>query len=302
MKPAENTTVAEQQVIAVQGDVHYYSKALPNTRMAAGLYDMSAVRVGNEILPGFTPVAVTNDEPLDIDTTIADILKEFQDFFDRRPIFKKLGFAHKRGYLLHGPPGCGKSSTLRLLQKQFLEKYQGIIIFWRAGAHIKNYVEHIRKYEPERPVMVICEDIDGFVQHFEEKILEFLDGQQGLDNFLLVATTNNLKVVPDRIKNRPSRIDRVLEIGKPTRQTREKYLLALKVDPQEAASLALRTEGMTIAQLKEVVVATVCLGQTLESVLERLNVTLEKSPEAADEKDPEWPDDGDDPMNEMMSG
>lgn len=298
---AENTTLTEKRVIAVQDGVHYYSSALPTNRMASGLYDMSAVRIGQKILPGFTPVAVTNDEPLDIDSTISDILKEFQDFFERRPIFKKLGFAHKRGYLLHGPPGCGKSCTLRLLQKRFLEKYDGIIIFWRAGAHIKDYVEHIRQYEPERPVMVICEDIDGFISHFEEKILEFLDGQQGLDNFLLVATTNNLGSIPDRIKNRPSRIDRVLEISKPSTQTRRNYLLALKVEPEQAADLAARTEGMTIAQLKEVVVATVALGQSLESVLTRLKVVVPDSSGSTEEKDVDWPD-HDDPMTEMMRG
>jgi len=269
---AENIGQKPKTVIAVQGTTNYYTEALDRNTLGAGLYKMASVSIDGSRLPGFEPVEVTNDQPLEIDDSVKEITKEIGVFFDRRHIFQKMGFAHKRGYLLHGPPGCGKSCTLRLLEKTFVETYGGIVLFWDNGSGIQLYVEHIRKYEPVRPIMVVCEDIDSFVSDFEESILEFLDGQRGLDNFVLVATTNNLDGIPSRIKDRPSRIDRLLEIGKPNVAVRLQYLLQIGVSESAAHDLASRTEGLSIAQLKEIIVATVCLEQPLAPVLERLKV------------------------------
>lgn len=268
----DNIGQKPQKVIAVQKKVNYYTEALSRSTLGSGLYKMSAVRVGDENVPGFLPVEVTNDEPLEIDTSVQEIADEIQTFFDRREVFKKMGFAHKRGYLLHGPPGCGKSCTLRLLEKAFVEKYDGIVLFWDNGSMVAHYVEHIREHEPVRPIMLVCEDIDSFVREFEESILEFLDGQRGLDNFVLVATTNNLDQIPSRIKDRPSRVDRLVAIAIPTEETRFKYLSQIGVSEASAKDLARRTEGLSIAKLKEIVVAVVCLGQPLAPVLERLKV------------------------------
>ena len=268
----DNIGQKPQKVIAVQKKVNYYTEALGRGTLGSGLYKMSGVRVGDDNLPGFLPVEVTNDEPLEVDTSVQEIAKEIETFFNRRDVFKKMGFAHKRGYLLHGPPGCGKSCTLRLLEKAFVELYDGIVLFWDNGSAVSYYVEHIREHEPVRPIMLVCEDIDSFVQEFEESILEFLDGQRGLDNFVLVATTNNLEQIPSRIKDRPSRIDRLVTIGKPSEETRFKYLAGVGVSDAAAKDLAKRTEGLSIAQLKEIVVAVVCLEQPLAPVLERLKV------------------------------
>lgn len=268
----DNLNQKSVKTIAVQGKTQFYTESLNRSTLASGLYKMSGVRVGGEILPGFLPVEVTNDQPLDIDSSVSDILKEFADFFQRRPIFKQLGFSHKRGYLLHGPPGCGKSSTLRLLETRFVEEFDGIVLFWDNGSAVAHFYEHIRDHEKERPIMLVCEDIDSFMNEFEESILEFLDGQRGLDNFVLVATTNNLKNVPSRIKDRPSRVDRLIEIAKPSEATRFNYLRQVGVQEAAAKDLAKRTPDLSIAQLKEIVVATVCLGQPLPPVLERLKV------------------------------
>lgn len=268
----DNIGQKPQKVIAVQGKVNYYTEALGRGTLGSGLYKMSAVRLGDDRLPGFLPVEVTNDEPLEVDSSVQEIAVEIQTFFNRRDTFKKMGFAHKRGYLLHGPPGCGKSCTLRLLEKAFVEKYDGIVLFWDNGSAVAHYVEHIREHEPVRPIMLVCEDIDSFVSEFEESILEFLDGQKGLDNFVLVATTNNLDAIPSRIKDRPSRVDRLVAIGLPTETTRFQYLLQVGVSEGAAKDLARRTEGLSIAKLKEIVVAVVCLEQPLGPVLERLKV------------------------------
>jgi SpoVK/Ycf46/Vps4 family AAA+-type ATPase len=268
----DNIGQKPQKVIAVQKKVNYYTEALERSTLGSGLYRMSAVRVGDEMVAGFLPVEVTNDEPLEVDDSVQSIAREMETFFNRREVFKKMGFSHKRGYLFHGPPGCGKSCTLRLLEKLFVEQFDGIVLFWDNGSAIAHYVEHIREHEPLRPVMVVCEDIDNQIGQFEESILEFLDGQKGLDNFVLVATTNNLDQIPSRIKDRPSRIDRLISIGKPSEETRFKYLAAVGVAEASARDLAKRTEGLSIAQLKEIVVAVVCLEQPLAPVLERLKV------------------------------
>ncbi len=268
----DNIGQKPSKVIAVQKKVNYYTEALQRSTLGSGLYKMAAVRVGDDIAPGFLPTEVTNDETLEVDDSIQEIAREMETFFSRRPVFQKMGFAHKRGYLFHGPPGCGKSSTLRLLEKLFVKQFDGIVLFWDNGSAVASYYEHLREHEPQRPIMLVCEDIDNQVQYFEENILEFLDGQRGLDNFVLVATTNNLDEIPSRIKDRPSRIDRLVEVGKPNETVRLKYLLAVGVAEEPARDLAKRTEGLSIAQLKEIVVAVICLEQPLGPVLERLKV------------------------------
>lgn len=270
-----------KQTVAVKQGVRYYTEAFHDTKFEPGVYEMQYLEINREMVPGFEPMEVTNDEPLEIDPNINLMVKEIEDFLGRREVFKKMGFAHKRGYLLHGPPGCGKSSTLRLLEKQFVEKFSGIVLFWTRGT-VDGHYEEIRKHEPERPVMVVTEDIDRFMDYFEENILEFLDGQKGLDNFVLVATTNNLEEIPSRIKDRPSRVDRLIEVSQPNQEVRYNFLKSAGVEQKLALDLAKKTKGMSIAHLKEIVVATVCLNQDLEPVIKRLrkaDMTVEENDE-----------------------
>ena len=287
----KNLDQKPQTVIAVQGTKLYYSEALPQQTLSPGMYRIETVRVGGEYLPAFQPLDVSNDAPLDIDSKVTEIVNEIDDFFGRQAVFHKMGFSHKRGYMLHGPPGCGKSSTLRLLERHFVDKFEGIVLFWGPGINISGYVEHIRSHEANRPIFVVCEDIDNSISYFEEEILEFLDGQKALNNFVLVATTNNLAAIPSRIKDRPSRIDRVLEIGLPGTETRYKYLRQVGVTESQARLLAEGTPGLSIAHLKEIIVATVCLGRPLDEVLKRLKVADMRPFDVTIDGD----DDGDDP-------
>lgn len=223
----------------------------------------------------YKPVPVTNDKPIEVGNIPGMLCGEIRTFFGKRDLFKKFGFAHKRGFLLYGPPGTGKSCLLRLIEDKFLNEFGGVVFIWDGGMSITNMVENFRKFEGSRPVMVVCEDIDSCIDSFEEEMLEFLDGQKALDNFVMVSTTNHLENIPDRIKNRPSRIDRIIEVPPPPDFARADYLKNLGLNEAEAKLIADNTQGMSMAELKEVVVSTFCLGMDVHDVLKRIGFQKE---------------------------
>ncbi len=214
----------------------------------------------------FTAEPYDNDKPIGLEGTTLEILAEIKNFLGKRQVYKKFGFSHKRGYLLHGPPGCGKSTFLRQLQTDFVGQFGGLVL---TGDPILG-TEELRAKGDIRPILMLAEDIERYLSSFEERVLEFLDGAAKLDNFVIVATTNFLDKIPARIKNRPSRIDRVVEVGYPPESARYGYLAALGVELVNAREIAQMTAGLSMAHLKEIVIATHCLNQPLEEAVERM--------------------------------
>lgn len=259
--------------IAQSGPALYYSQVTPNTTLPPGVYNLAQVRVGDSYVPAFVEINPDNDPPLDINPMIGGMVAEISDFFTIKDRYDRFGFAHKRGYLLHGAPGTGKTVALRLLQKKFVEQFDGVVLIWSAGGRVQTHYEQIRENEPDRPILVVCEDIDQTVSSFEVDILEFLDGQKALRNFVLVATTNFVESIPERIRNRPSRIDRLIEVGFPDRAAQAKYLemLGLSTEEAEVILMAAATAKLSMAALKEVVIGVHCLGYDAKQVVERLN-------------------------------
>lgn len=255
------------------GTALYYGEATGKTGLDAGVYDMTTVAVAGQYIPAYDLITTDNDPPLDVNKMIGGLSAEIGEFFKIKEKYDRFGFAHKRGYILWGPAGCGKSSALRLLQQNFINQYQGIVLSWTGNGSVSEYYENIRANEPDRPILIVCEDVDSKIRSFETEILEFLDGQKGLKNFVLVATTNYLEAIPERIKNRPSRIDRLIEVGFPTRKAQGKYLAKLGLTEEEIAPIldAVGTTKLSMAALKEIVIGTYCLGYKPSDVIKRLN-------------------------------
>jgi DNA replication protein DnaC len=94
---------------------------------------------------------------------IQDILKDIQDFWDRRDKYREYNFVHKRGILMYGEPGCGKSGIIQLIAKQLIEN-NGIIINIKDQDDVDFFIDFIatfRKIEPNRPLIVLLEDLDS---------------------------------------------------------------------------------------------------------------------------------------------
>ena len=217
---------------------------------------------------------------------IQDILKDIQDFWDRRDKYREYNFVHKRGILMYGEPGCGKSGIIQLIAKQLIEN-NGIIINIKDQDDVDFFIDFIatfRKIEPNRPLIVLLEDLDsiaGESNYSTSKLLNILDGVKQIEDVVYIATTNYPEKLQERITNRPSRFDRRYKVELPNEEIREAYIgHKLKeedlknVDIQEWVK---RTEGMSLSHLKEVVISTIVMGREFEEVMDNLE-GLKKAP------------------------
>src|SRR5205814_9509954 len=97
---------------------------------------------------------------------------------------------HRRGYVLYGPHGCGKSSIVRQVSEDVVQR-DGVVRLCGAPAVLTRGLVVLRRIEPLRPVVCVLEDIDAIVAaHGDEELLSLLDGESQVDHVLNVATTN----------------------------------------------------------------------------------------------------------------
>lgn len=203
------------------------------------------------------------------------VLDEVQNFWSKREQFEKYGVSFRRGYLLYGPPGSGKSSILQLLAIDVIERGGIVLVFDNPGTFTMGYRE-VRRVQPDVPIVVFMEDLDAILETFkgrESNILNLLDGVEKLDRVIFVATTNYAQKLEPRITNRPSRFDKRYFVGPPNGVDRKLYLESLNLgdlDEQDIERYVEDTEGLSLAHVKELFTATVIMGQPYEAALRDL--------------------------------
>lgn len=172
----------------------------------------------------------------------------------------------RRGVLLYGAPGTGKTHTVRYL----LSQLEGVTSFVLSGEALSLISHACGLARVLQPSIVILEDVDliagdrGFSPMGGNPLLfEVLNQIDGLGDdvdvtFLL--TTNRVDILERALAERPGRVDVAVEIAAPDREGRERLLRLygdrLGVDdlPNGALDEAIdATEGRTATYLREVV-------------------------------------------------
>lgn len=205
------------------------------------------------------------------------ILNDIKTFWSRKESYQKYNFLHKRGILLYGAPGNGKSSIINLLINDIIQNRNGVVINIKNEDQVRWYSDFItdfRKIEPERPIIVILEDLDSIVSESSRavsQVLNLLDGVKQIENIVYLATTNYPEKLEERVKNRPSRFDRRYELSLPDQEVRRAYLSAkLKEDDLAAVNLdkwVKESEGLSLSHLKDLVVSVVVMGFDYDETL-----------------------------------
>lgn len=261
---------------AIKGSGKYGGTANTTKKVPPGFYNG-----GYDQPAGFylqkTPIEIDNLLRLP-DSACDSVVAEVQNFWSKEEKFKLHKVKFKRGILLHGPPGGGKSCTVQLAIADIIKRGGIAINFTEPGLFINIY-RVFREIEPVTPVVVILEDLDSIIEeHSESSVLNILDGAESVSHALYMATTNYPEKLGGRIVNRPSRFDRRYKIGFPTDASRRVYLEHLsggkvEIDLDKWVKDSI---GMGLAHLKELFVATVVLEKPYNETLKALKAMREK--------------------------
>lgn len=188
--------------------------------------------------------------------------------------FRRYGFQHRRGILVYGKPGTGKTSLFFQIANKFVAD-GGIVFFNPELPLITQMAKYIRAAKPDQKILVILEEFDDLLEcGWENTLLQLLDGGNSLSQIVYLASTNYIENVPKRFKSRPSRFALVTELPPPDAETRREYLSrVVHVEDRKLFNLdkvVEATEGMVLDQLKDVVVSAICLGSNVEGSIKKL--------------------------------
>lgn len=225
-------------------------------------------------------------------TVLGEVVSEIGNFWDLYDHYKSYGIAHRRGILIGGPAGSGKSCTLKLVAADVIKR-GGIVIPYENPNILLEGMKRFREIQPDTPVVILMEDLESILNSSrsgQSAVLNLLDGvmSDAWDRVVFMATTNYFEHLERRITNRPSRFDRVFTIENPTKEARLQYLQYLfrgKSVPDGFVldKVASDTEKLSFAHLKELVTAVAIMKNPYKKVLEALHQMAQDTLPTGDE-------------------
>lgn len=230
----------------------------------------------------------------DKDSTIYQVLEDINNFFSAKTkkLYNSISIPHKRGVILHGNPGNGKSAMIR----EIIRSHKDIIkVVINPGVKdVTGILSALIKELNGKQSVIIIEDIDSLITDYNRSdFLNILDGVAGRSGMYFIGTTNYPERIDPAFMNRAGRFDRKFEINDPSHQTRLGYFKHIRIDKLVSEFVMFKdtnntqwtkesvyelfannSEGLAMASLKEVTTATLYLLATSDN-----NLTVEEAVE-----------------------
>lgn len=205
----------------------------------------------------------------------ADIVDDIKFFKSSKPWYDKRGIPYRRGYMLSGPPGNGKTSLIKAIASEFnmdirvlylnREKItEDVILGWLS--YVKNSI-------------ILIEDVDCLFNKRESKgglsfsgLLNVLDGVASSNSNILFMTTNHIESL-DPALIRPGRIDRIFQINNPDSSQAIEYFKAFYELSQDdlnnidgAGELGVYVENTNLSMAKFQEILLECKNSPVDAV------------------------------------
>ncbi|MGY2004496.1 AAA family ATPase [Blastococcus sp. SYSU DS1024] len=192
--------------------------------------------------------------------TLAEIQRQVVDVARHKERLLAAGQHLKRGVLLYGPPGVGKTHTVRYL----VSSLRDTTVIQLTGNALHLIAEACSVARALAPAMLVVEDVDliaedrGMHPGQHPLLFQLLDEMDGLAedaDVVFVLTRNRADLLEPALAARPGRVDQAVALELPDAAARRAlfhlYRGALEVDTGGLDDVIARTEGVTASFLKE---------------------------------------------------
>jgi transitional endoplasmic reticulum ATPase len=200
------------------------------------------------------------------------LIEDVQGFFSNQSLYQEFAVPWKRGVILHGVPGNGKTVSIKALMSSLYSRDDHAI----PSLYVKSFQTNCQtqqyairsiftKARSMSPCLLIFEDLDSLVgDDIRSYFLNEVDGLESNDGILMIGSTNHLDKLDPAISKRPSRFDRKYHFKLPGITERKGYAQYWRTKllknetvefPEEVTDIiAQLTEGFSFAYMKELFV------------------------------------------------
>lgn len=183
-----------------------------------------------------------------------DIFRTIDEFFmNDGAFYKQYNLPYKRGILLYGAPGNGKTTLVRSITGTT----DAPVIYWQITEHTGSYTiqEVFNTVARLAPAILVIEDIDSMPSHTRSTFLNILDGARVRAGLFIIGTTNYPERIDPALINRAGRFDSTYELTTPVTDIRKKYLQQLDQQQllieEQLIEITTLTAGLSMSQLNE---------------------------------------------------
>jgi AAA+ superfamily predicted ATPase len=190
-----------------------------------------------------------------------ELQDDFVQFFRSRETYERHRIPWKRGVLFIGPPGNGKTHTLKALINHLQQPCLYVRGFKSEYATDQENMRLVfARARITTPCLVVLEDIDSMIDEKSRAFfLNELDGFETNTGVVVLATTNHPDRLDPAMLERPSRFDRKYYFDPPSEAERQAYVafwnkelqFELRLSENASADVVRETEGFSFAYMKE---------------------------------------------------
>ncbi len=195
------------------------------------------------------------------------IQADVQNFFASQTTYESYGIPWKRGILLIGPPGNGKTHFIKALLNSIAQPCLYVKSLQNQNGLDHRSIQSVFEMARDKaPCILVLEDLDSLLTPQNRSFfLNELDGFASNHGIFTLGTTNYPHNLDPAIINRPSRFDRKYHFELPQLGDRAAYLQfwnqTLQPDSRltsdQLTTIAERTTGFSFAYLKELSLSSV---------------------------------------------